>query len=418
MYIVVLGVVGLLALGVLVLIINKLLFICGPNEVLIFSGGRRRVGGGVAGYRAIKGGRKLKIPLLEVVDRMDLSNMSINVSVKGAFSKGGIPLNVDGVANVKVAGQEPVLSNAVERLLGKPRHEIIQIAKETLEGNLRGVLATLTPEQVNSDKITFARQLMEEADQDLQRLGMELDTMKIQNVSDERGYLDALGRKSGAKIRMQATIAEAETQASSAIKEAENLREAESVRIDAAIRTLEATTDREVTDARTRQAALVAASRGEIQALIAETKAQVEVQRARIEQVRQKLEADVIAPAEAEMQAAINRARGEAAKIVEDGRATADALTQVTQAWKQAGEHARDLFLMQKLDSLVETLASTIEGIRVDKITVLGTPETGNGTEPAAKLIGISEQLKAALGVDLLGALQGRLAPKESGESA
>jgi flotillin len=356
--------------------------------------------------------------LLEVVDRMDLSNMSINVSVKGAFSKGGIPLNVDGVANVKVAGQEPVLSNAVERLLGKPRHEIIQIAKETLEGNLRGVLATLTPEQVNSDKITFARQLMEEADQDLQRLGMELDTMKIQNVSDERGYLDALGRKSGAKIRMQATIAEAETQASSAIKEAENLREAESVRIDAAIRTLEATTDREVTDARTRQAALVAASRGEIQALIAETKAQVEVQRARIEQVRQKLEADVIAPAEAEMQAAINRARGEAAKIVEDGRATADALTQVTQAWKQAGEHARDLFLMQKLDSLVETLASTIEGIRVDKITVLGTPETGNGTEPAAKLIGISEQLKAALGVDLLGALQGRLAPKESGESA
>ena len=403
-------IIGLLALGAVALVVMKLLYISGPNEVLIFSGRQHRVSGRqhLVGYRAIKGGRKLKWPLLEAVDRMDLTNMAINVSVKGAFSKGGIPLNVDGVANVKVGGQEPLLANAVERLLGKPRAEIIRIAKETLEGNLRGVLATMTPEQVNSDKITFAKQLMEEADQDLHRLGVELDTLKVQNVSDERGYLDSIGRVSSAMIQRDAAIAEAESQATSVIRDSENVREAELVRIDAAIRTLEAETKRQVTDAKTLQAALVAESQGEIQALVAEAKAQILVQKARIGQVRQKLEADVIATAEAELQAAVSKARGEAAKIVEDGRATADVLTQVTRAWKQAGANARDVFLMQKLDALVETLTGTVEAIEIDKVTVLGVGANG-GPDLASKAISVSEQVKAALGVDLAQALQSRL---------
>jgi flotillin len=238
---------------VLLVIYKRLLHICGPNEVLIFSGKRRREQGRTLGYRAIKSGRKVKIPMFEVVDRMDLTNMAIGVAVKGAFSKGGIPLNVDGVANVKIGGEEPLLANAVERLLGKQRHEIINIAKETLEGNLRGVLATMTPEEVNSDKIRFAKELMEEADHDLHKLGIELDTLKIQNVSDERGYLNSIGRISGATVRKEATIAEASNQAQSAIRDAKNVEEAEVVRIDATIRTLEAQTEREVADADTKK---------------------------------------------------------------------------------------------------------------------------------------------------------------------
>ena len=78
--------------------------------------------------------------------------MLIEVAVQGAYSKGGIPLNVHGVANVKIAGEQPVLDNAIERFLGVDRARIMAIAKETLEGNLRGVLATLTPEEVNEDK--------------------------------------------------------------------------------------------------------------------------------------------------------------------------------------------------------------------------------------------------------------------------
>ena len=192
------------------MVIKRLLYICPPNEVLIFSGGQRASASGrKVGYRIIKGGRAIRIPLFERVDRMDLTNMPIEVQVKGAYSRGGIPLNVHGIANVKVAGEQPVLDNAIERFLGVPRDRIMSVAKETLEGNLRGVLATLTPEEVNEDKIKFAQSLLDEAEDDLRRLGLELDTLKIQDVSDEVDYLDSIGRKQSAEVQKRALIAEA-----------------------------------------------------------------------------------------------------------------------------------------------------------------------------------------------------------------
>ena len=82
--------------------------------------------------------------------------------VSNAFSKGNIPLNVEAIANVKIASQpEWVFNNAVERLLGKTDNEIRALAQDTLTGNLRGVLATLTPEAVNEDRLGFAKALSE-----------------------------------------------------------------------------------------------------------------------------------------------------------------------------------------------------------------------------------------------------------------
>ena len=153
-------------------IIKNLYYICQPNEVLIFAGGKQRSQQRLLGYRLVKGGSSIRTPLLEKVMRMNLTNMIIELKVTNAYSKGGIPLQVDGVANIKIAGEEPTIHNAIERLLGKPRKEIEKIAKETLEGNLRGVLASLTPEQVNEDKIAFAKSLLDEAEEDLQKLGL------------------------------------------------------------------------------------------------------------------------------------------------------------------------------------------------------------------------------------------------------
>ena len=396
-----------LAFVAIAIIIKKLLYICQPNEVLIFSGSHRQLGKRVVGYKSVKGGRKLKLPLVELVDSLDLTNMAINVGVHGAFSNGGIPLNVEGVANVKIGGEEPILGNAVERFLGKTRDEIMLIAKETLEGNLRGVLAKLTPEQVNNDKLAFAKQLMEEADQDLNRLGLVLDTLKIQNVGDEVGYLDSIGRIKGAEIRRDAVIAEADSKALSLVRDASNVQETELVRIEAAIRTLEADTNRRVADAQTQKAALEAEQRGIIAAAVVEAEAAVSVQTAKVEQVKRQLEADLLEPAKAQAQKSIERAKGDAAMIIEEGRATAEVLRQVTMVWNQAGPNARDVFLMEKLHNLVKTLTKTVENVKVDKITVLGTPSGGGDLAP--KVINASEQLKAALGVDILGAVQGRL---------
>ena len=147
--------VAFVAVVALILIVRNLLYICGPNEVLVFSGAGRIVEGRQIGYRVVKGGRSVRIPLLETVDRVDLTNMIIEVSVNNAYSRGGVPLTVQGVANMKIAGHEPVLNHAIERFLGRDRKAIMQIAKDTLEGNLRGVLSQLTPEQVNEAKMAM-----------------------------------------------------------------------------------------------------------------------------------------------------------------------------------------------------------------------------------------------------------------------
>ena len=153
----------------------------------------------------------------------------------------------------------------------------------------------------------------------------------------------------------------------------------------------------------------MAEARGQIAAAVVEAQAEIEVQTARMEQVKLQLEADVIEPARAQQAASINDARGQAAKIIEEGRATAAVLSQITKAWKLAGPNARDVFLMQKLQSLVDTMTKTVQAVKVNKVTVLGVGQNGAGLAP--QVISASEQIKAALGVDVLGALQQRLTP-------
>jgi flotillin len=405
--------VGFLGLLLLIALVKRILKICEPNEVLIFSGNRHRTAEGkLVGYKTIKGGRKLRIPLLETVDRMDLTNMSIDVSVRGAFSKGGIPLTVQGVANVKIAGEEPMLDNAIERLLGKRREEVMTVAKDTLEGNLRGVLAKMTPEEVNEDKIKFSQMLVEEAEHDLTKLGLVLDTLKIQNVTDDVGYLDSIGRIKTAEIKRDALIAEARARAASTVRDAENRQDTELARIDAEIRTTRAETERRIADALTKKDAMVAESRGQIAAAIAKAGAEIEVQTARVEQVRRQLQADVIAPAAAACSGAESKAKGDAARIVEQGRAQATALSETIAAWRQAGVNARDVFLMQKLGGLTRTVLSTIDNVEVNRLTLLGTGGDGKDGAPlATKLLVFAEQLKATLGIDVVEAVKAKLGP-------
>jgi flotillin len=408
--------VGIVILFVVVLsvIVNRLLYICSPNEVLIFSGGQRASAGKSVGYRVIKGGRAVRIPLMEAVDRMDLTNMPIEVSVKGAYSKGGIPLNVHGIANLKIAGEPPVLDNAVERFLGVDRNQIMMVAKEALEGNLRGVLATLTPEEVNQDKIKFAQSLLSEAEDDLRRIGIELDTLKIQDVSDDVGYLDSIGRRQSAEVQKTALIAEARSKAEAAVQAAHNYRDTELSRLEATLGTLKADNARKLTDAETRTFALVAEAKGEVASRLARAEADVSVQKARVEQVRRQLQADVLEPARARKAAAEANAKGAAAQIIEQGRATASAMDEIALSWHQVGDNARNVFLMQKVDGLMRQVMQTVSGLKVEKLTVLGgIGGGGNGATPGGdvtgRLIAASEQLKAATGVDLLAAVRDKV---------
>ena len=392
------GLTGAAGIWAFIILLRQLYYICQPSEVLIFAGLRRRTGSGqTVGYRTVRGGSALRIPVLEEVMRLDLSNMIIDLQVENAYSKGGIPLNVTGVANIKISGDEPGIHNAVERLIGKSQDDIRHIAKETLEGNLRGVMSSLTPEQLNEDKVTFARTLLEEAEDDLQRLGLVLDTLQIQNISDDVRYLDSIGRKQLVELKRDSRIAEAEATSQSAVKQAENQRITDLRRLDKDLAIATANAEKRTTDALTRRAALVAEVEASVGAELARAEAELPVQKARIKQVTEQLQADVVAPAESECQTMMAEAKGEAATIIEQGRSQAEGLRDLVESLKRSGDDAKRLFLLQKLEPLLTMLSDTVQPVEVEEVSLIGEKEGGTTLTIATLL----KQLQQSTGLKL-----------------
>ena len=309
----VLVVAGLIFLLILGIFVKGLLVLSSPNEVVVLSGRKHRTPEGeTVGYRWFKGGRALRWPLLEKVDRLNLNAMNLEVGVPGAITKGGIRINIQAIANVKIHGEMPFMGNALERLLGKSEDNIRQIAREQLEANLRGAASALTPEEINEDRTRFAEELSNEADSDLNKLGFDLDTLKVQDVSDDKGYLEAIGRRRASEVVRDAEIAE-----SAARKEAENVKAQNAALIEIQQAQADA-------DARTEKAALNQKS----QIAEAQAKAATEVEMAQRE-------------ADAEMAQARAHAEARSERAVQDQKAQiaetqAKAATEMEQAQREA----------------------------------------------------------------------------------
>ncbi len=399
-----------------IFVVKSLIIICPPNRVAVISGKTRQLPDGrTVGYRTVRGGRTLRIPLLEQVSWMDLNNIPLEVGVLNAYSKGAIPLNVQGIANVKVSSNESLLSNSVERFLNVPHQSIAQIAKETLEANLRGVLATLTPEEVNEDRLKFSQFLIEEADDDIKTLGLELDVLKIQNVTDEVGYLDSVGRLRTAEVLKSARVAEAQRQAEAEQAEAESRQKAEIAQAQA---------EREIVEEqnllRVRSAELDGVARAtEEEAKVAGDKAkaiaQQELETERIELEKRRLQADVVLPAQAALEARQMEARADAAHIVEEGAAQVEVFKRLTSQYRAAGDDAHDILVLNMLPQLVEQIVSTVNGIDIDKMTVIDSGGDGQALPGVVKqlpasVISIAEQIETATGVDIMGPLRDKMA--------
>ncbi len=391
-------------------IIRANLKICQPNEVLIFSGRSRLLpDGSKVGYRVIRGGRGFRIPIIEKVDRLFLNTIPIDLTVTNSYSKGGIPLKVQAIANVKIASSAPELNNAVERLLGKPLDEIQMIAKETLEGNLRGVVASLTPEEVNEDRLKFAKVLLEEADNDLGVLGLQLDTLKIQNVDDDRGYLDAIGRQSTAKIISAAEVVEADRRQQAKLAEAKADRAI--VQAETEVRIMKAKLDAE---------AAAEEAKIEVAAQVAQAIAEQELAEQRIMLATKRRQADIVVLAQAERKAKEELAKGDAARILEDGRAEVEILSKKLQLWKEAGNDAERLFLIQMLPDILKEVIKTVDHLQIDKLTVVDSGGSGGGVpavfnQIAGSTPALLESLKATTGIDIAGLLS-RAAESSAGD--
>ncbi len=403
-----------LAIGVavilLIMIISSLIIICPPNRIVVISGRSRKMSDGrTVGYRILKGGRTVRIPLIEKVSWMDLNTIPLEVSVTNAYSRGTIPLNVQGIANVKVSSKEGVFENAAERFLNVPIQQIGQIAKETLEANLRGVLATLSPEEVNEDRLKFSQQLIDEADDDIKTLGLDLDVMKIQNVTDDNLYLESVGRRLTAEVVKEARVAEANRQSESEQAEAKARELAEIAQAQADRNIVEEQNNLRVRTAELDAIARAKEEEAEVAGDIARAIAEQELEQQRIELERRRLEADVVTPARANLESKQLDAQAEAAKIIEDGKAQVDVFRRLTDQYQLAGEDGQRIFVLNMLPELVDKIVSTVNNVSIDRVAVIdGGNNGGQGGIPAlmaqlpAAVVSLSEQIEAATGIDIL----------------
>jgi flotillin len=403
---------GVAVLLLLTFIYRILLRICRPNEILIFSGRNHKTADGRSvGYRIVFGGRGVKVPLVETVDRMDVSLISVPIAVQGAYSEGGIPLNVHAIANIKVSTDRRFVGNAIERFLGKGRNEIARVVKETLEGHLRGVLATMTPEELNQDRLKFARQLEESAKPDLEKLGLELDVLKIQHIADDRNYLESIGRGRIAEILRTAEVAE-----SDATRAAEQAEAAARARGEVAMTNAQAAVQRKQNELRQIKAEVDAEARAEEvraeaagQQARAESELELQKVRGILEQLR--LEAEVTIPAEVDAQVRELFAAGQAAPIAADGEAMSKSLDEVANAWRDSGGKAMDMFVLQHLDQIFNDVAQAAGRIKVGEVNLI---DGGDGkTIPAyasaypATVAALLQQVTATLGIDIAKVITG-----------
>ena len=164
--------------------LRELVHVCPPGFVVILSGrSHRRADGSVTGYRVVTAGRVVRVPILESAQLLDCRSRTIECDVSSAYCKGGTPLHVGATAAYRLGSHQPIVHNAIERFLGRDVTEVDRVARETLEGSLRGVIACLTLEELHADKLRVAEEVIKECEKDMEKLGMEIDTLALGKIA-------------------------------------------------------------------------------------------------------------------------------------------------------------------------------------------------------------------------------------------
>jgi flotillin len=347
--------------------------------------------------------------------------MSIPVDVKDAPSKGYIPLHVRAIANVKIASTpSDALHAAAERLLGMRMEEMSRLAEETLTANLRGVLSRMTPEEANYDREAFEREIASEAKTELLKLGFALDNFKIQQISDNAGYLDAVGKVKTAEVVKNAAVAQAQQLSETQQREAEARRAAEVARAEAALAIAEAQNLLRVRQAELNREAETAERTAAVMAHKAEVVAQQALEEERIQLQRKKLQADIVEPAEADRKQAEQLAAAEAAPIRESGRAQAEVLELLFAQINKGGPDGLKVFMAEKVREMLPVLVETAKNIDVDRLVIVDSGDGGGvasaANQRAQAAYGLLEGLAARFGLNIDSVMQNVLpAPRGKG---
>ena len=178
------GAVSVVFLVVLLVVVKRMLIVCPPNRVAVLSGRpHRRPDGTIVGYRVIRGGRVMRLPFIERIDFLDLSGIPLEIRVREAWTRGASEaIAVELSASVKISSDPVRVHHAVERFLGRDRADVERVVRDTLEGCARAVLATVTPDEVRSDRVRFEQAVFEEAAPQCNKLGIDLEGLNLLRI--------------------------------------------------------------------------------------------------------------------------------------------------------------------------------------------------------------------------------------------
>jgi flotillin len=459
---------GYTAIGVVIIVVILLLLgiiwasrytKVGPNEVLVVSGRRHKVVGSdgkviVRGFRIVKGGGSFIVPVLEKADVLSLELLTIDVQTPEVYTSKGVPVKVDGVAQIKVKGDDISIATAAEQFLSKGTEDIKNIAMQTLEGHLRAILGTMTVEEIYQNRDAFASKVQEVAAGDMANMGLSIVSFTIRDIRDTQGYLDALGKPRIAQVKRDAQIAQAEadrdamirsaaaTQAGQEAKFAADSKIAEAQRdyqsnvaqYQATVNQKKAESDLAYDLQKFKTGQLVKAE--EVQVQIIEKQKQIELQQQEILRKQRELEANVQKPADAERykletlanakkfqleteaagaaaaakaqgfaaadvnkasglaEAEANKARGlaEAAIIEAQGKAQAEATRLKAEAFQKYNEAAIIELLAKALPEIAGKISEPLA--KTEKMIIINSGPGGGG---ASKLTGDVTQIMAQL---------------------
>jgi flotillin len=437
----------------------------GPNQVLVISGRRREMVNPVTGkrervgFRVVKGGGTFIIPVLERVDVLSMEILTIEVEVRSVYTVEGVPVHVDGVAQIKIRGEDASIYTAAEQFLSKGPDGIVYVAHETLAGHLRAILGMLTVEEIYKDRDAFAQKVLEVSGSDLANMGLEIVSFVIKDIRDDKEYLESLGRTRTAEVKRDAVKGEAEAQRDATIAQANAARDAtiqsararqegETAKYEAETKIASAQKSYRVEKAKYDEEA----NRSEVQAELARTlqekitnqeitaqevqievvakQKQIEVQQQEVLRRVQELEATVEKPAEAERyrietlanarkyqteteaageaestrlrgkgEADATKARGlaEAEVIQAQGYAEAEAMEKKAQAWQKYNQAA---IIQQFIEALPEVASAIAQPLaQTDRIVIInsGGGDGAGASKVTADVTNIVAQVPATL---------------------
>ena len=197
--IILISVIAVLAFSLLLMLLTRYKK-CPSDKIMVIYG---RVGqnkdGTARSAKCIHGGAAFIWPVIQSYEFLDLTPISISVDLQNALSRQNIRIDVPSRFTVGISTEPGVMQNAAERLLGLDLNEIQELSRDIIFGQLRLIIATMDIEEINTDRDKFLEQVSRNVETELKKIGLRLINVNVTDISDESGYIIALGKEAAAK---------------------------------------------------------------------------------------------------------------------------------------------------------------------------------------------------------------------------